>query len=125
MALQNALGGLALDATLSQLITAVQALTTVAQAQQAALDTQQAAQAHDQRMFPPRALQYARDNQDQMRVAVGSMPNTTTVTSWGAANAYPLWYASGGPAAVDARENQRELSQQTFNDVRRARWVIT
>lgn len=127
MTLQNALGNLALDATLAQLITAVQALTAVAQAQQAAADTAAAQAQHDARMFPPRALQYARDPSDRMYVNVGAAPTTVVTPTLGTtAGAPPVWYATqGSPNSIDAREVQREMSQQTFNDVRRARWVFT
>ncbi len=80
---------------------------------------------------PPRALLYARDVADRMRVVVDQSVALSVAGSvnanailWGAANVYPAWYSTGAPNSMDQRETQREMSRQTFQ-AQRARWTIT
>lgn len=80
---------------------------------------------------PPRALQYARDAGDRMRVIIDAAGATQPVsgsissrTAWANNDGYTNWYSSGAPASMDAREQQRELSMHTFMN-QRARWTIT
>lgn len=82
--------------------------------------------------LPPRALQYARDTVDRMRVSVDVMTaliaGTATIgnvaLTWGLRDTYPLWYTQGAPGSMDARETQREMSLNTFQ-TQRSRWTIT
>lgn len=104
MPLQNALEDLATDSRLAELIAEV-----VSQTMNQA----------------PRALQYARTPTDQMRVSVDTGTIVANTIQWLNANTYNGWYATGAPNSMDAREQQREMSQQTFNQVRTDRWVIT
>lgn len=112
MALRNALGDLALDETVAALTAAVEALGAYVQRQE--------------QTFPARALQYARTPTDAMRVNVdgGNVDVVRQVSMW-VNGGYALWYAGGGPNSMDVREQQRELSQQTFHQTRNSRWVIS
>lgn len=114
--LVNPLGPLALDASVQALVTAIGGL----QAALADMD-------HMSFVTQARALQYARALDDSMRVTVQSLPAVTVVGGtayWGNTNTYPLWYSTGAPGSMDAREQQRELSDQTFR-LTRNRWTIT
>lgn len=114
MALRNALGGLALDDSLVQLL----------------LAAQREYRAHESRTIP-----YARDSGDRMR-AVTDATSTMTLsgintgtagsvaTHWGLRDTYPTWYNTGSPSSMDAREQQRALQRQNFY-TQRARWTIT
>lgn len=131
------------DASLQSILTAITNAATVAATAAAQAATTAAVEAmgtaidHQNEMNPPRVLQYSRvPTDDSMRVTVqNAVPVTVSSGSlnvgtlgtigWGNNNVYAPWYATGAPMAMDAREAQRELSQQTFYQVRAARWVIT
>lgn len=74
--------------------------------------------------FPPRALQYARDVSDQMRVIPGGGSSGVQFLQMWNSNTYAPFNATGGPNSVDARDKIREMSQQSFRQ-QRARWVFS
>lgn len=78
---------------------------------------------------PPRALQYARDINDRMRVSIDAFTvNGTVVPQFGNGSAHTpqAWYQTGsGFGADEPREHMKQRSEQTFNQVRTQRWVIT
>lgn len=120
MALKNALGDIALDQSVQTLNDSILQLLAAIEAQ--GMEIQR-----PNEFFPPRALQYARDVSDQMRVVIGNEPTIAGLRylqMW-SGSTYANWYTNGGPNSMDMRENQREMSQQTFNNVRNGRWVIT
>lgn len=79
---------------------------------------------HAAEMFPQRALQYARDANDAMRVSATGTVATGGVQLWNYGT-YALWYGvTGSPNSMDAREQQRESTIQTFQG-QRNRWSIT
>jgi hypothetical protein len=82
------------------------------------------ASARGQSLYPPRALQYARDTQDQMRVVVASGAAMAVHQYWGNTNTWPTWYSTGSGSSMDVREEQRERSLHTFQ-VQRNRWTFT
>jgi len=75
--------------------------------------------------FPStRALPYSRTPSDAMRVVIESgVVNNSGY--WGASNVYPVWYSTGAPNSMDPREQQRELSLQSFMQARLGRWKVT
>jgi hypothetical protein len=81
------------------------------------------------RLLPPRALQYARDQSDQMRVMIASA-NTLSVQA-----SRPFHQDSGGQQAtwysatpqvttMDAREQYEQQTRMEFQQ-QRARWSFT
>lgn len=79
-------------------------------------------------LYAPRALQYARDNNDQMRVniATGSLSDAGVVaTMFGNRDVVPSYYGRGAPTSMDAREQQRQLSDVAAQNVATQRWVFT
>lgn len=70
------------------------------------------------------ALPYARDTADQMRTVVSSGSINAT-QYWGNVGTEPVYYGTGGPNSVDAREALELQSQTNFNLIRNGRWVIT
>ncbi len=110
MALRNAFGEIALDTTVVELKNRIGEL--------------EAGYARQMRNQPARSLQYSRDTNDRMRVSVDNSVLAVTSPYWGFLGTYPLWYASGGPASMDAREQQKELSLNTFHAQRR-RWTVS
>jgi hypothetical protein len=130
MALQNAFGALELDATGQAILAAITSAATTA-ATNAAVEAAGNYAQHQDDMFPLRTLQYSRSPADDamfVRVnAISAGPaNQVTTTNWANAAVYTGWYGTiGSPASMDPREAQKEISMQTFNDVRKQRWVIT
>lgn len=86
-------------------------------------------QAMEADLFPTRALQYARDVSDRMRVAIDVSTDIGTLArlhGLGASGGYSTWYAqTGSPTSMDPRETQKEISVQTFNQVVAQRWVFS
>lgn len=112
MTLRNAFEAMATEATAAQLVEVLENLHEYL--------------LHRDEMMPPRALQYARTAQDQMRVNVdaGTLDRVAALDMWNASN-YTTWSSRGGPNSVDQRDLMRETAHQTFNAVRNNRWVIT
>ncbi len=109
MTLRNAFEAMATEATAAQLVEVLEGLHEYLLAKDRASN---------------REIPYARDTNDRMHVNA-STGNITASTNFGnTSNAVPAWYASGGPTSMDAREIQRDMSTQTFQQ-RRARWEIT
>lgn len=75
-------------------------------------------------LFPPRALQYARDTSERMRVSVDTGAVNVNSLLWGSANGNPNSYSTGSPNALDAREIERTQSQLHFMQ-QRAKWSLT
>lgn len=73
-----------------------------------------------------RELLYARDAADRMRVVVDNSGATMGYVNlrWAVDNVWQPYYSSGAPTSMDAREQQRELTVQTFAQ-QRARWVFS
>ncbi|SMB85752.1 hypothetical protein [Deinococcus hopiensis] len=114
MALRNAFDGVATETTLA-------ALNNKA----ATDDTLQQLSSIFQRLVDVLTPQrpYARTVQDAMNVNIVGGGHTVA-QYWGASNVYPLYYGTGSPNSVDAREEWRELSMQTAQAARN-RWTIT
>jgi hypothetical protein len=112
MTLRNAFEAMATEATAAQLVEVLENL--------------HAYLLHRDEMMPPRALQYARTTQDQMRMVVeaGTVDRVAALDMWNAGN-YATWNARGGPNSLDTRELAKETSYQTFQAIRNNRWVIT
>ncbi len=76
------------------------------------------------RLAPPQnAIPYARTINDEMRVVIGGGASYVS-TYWANANTATVYYSSGAPTSVDAREQLELQSINNFNQVR-SRWVIT
>lgn len=75
-------------------------------------------------LSPPRALQYARDSADRMRVSVDTGTTTVGAVRWANYSIPAAWYGDGAPNSMDERELQREMTLQTFQG-QRSRWTIT
>lgn len=113
----------------------IDAMTTVAtQAAQAATTTAIDAlgeyMARQAGIVPQQSREFARDTSDRMHVIVGNEAGVQAKAVLGASGittTIPLWYAivGAGIGSMDPREQQRELSQQTFMQTRTNRWVIT
>ena len=110
MVLRNAFEDMATEATLASLVTALENLHRE-------LDRQS-------QSVPPRALQYARDVEDRMRVRVDATAATPVFAYWGNANTNPTWYSTGAGTSIDQRSLLQEQSVANFNQVRQQRWVI-
>lgn len=76
-----------------------------------------------QRLFPMRALQYARDSSDRMRVSVDTGSITINGVQWGTSNTGPSFYGTGSPNSMDAREQERTQTQMRFQS-QRGRWTL-
>jgi hypothetical protein len=72
-----------------------------------------------------RVLPYGRDAQDRLMVNVITGNTSASLNYGNTSGVAPVWHANGGPNSMDAREQARELSMQTFNQYRNSRWVIS
>lgn len=96
------------------------------------LETYDEQQATDTLLYPPRALQYARDASDQMRVNVSAaLPGGAATIGYVALRmfdsngAYAPWYASGGGVAtMDQREVYEQQTREEFNQ-QVGRWTFS
>lgn len=75
------------------------------------------------------ALRFARDQQDRMRVVIDNQPNAginmnNTTTSIVNAGQQPSLFSPGSWNVMDAREEFRDISLQSFQNTR-SRWTIT
>lgn len=116
MALVNPLGDLALDATVKNLTTAIDALASLLQRQAS--------------VQPSRTLQYARTANDQMRVNIDNQPpvvvyNTSTGNaSPNNAGVAPAMWSGQTWNYVDSRQPLAE-AQQTNYQMSRNRWIFS
>lgn len=96
------------------------------------LETYDEQQATDSLIYPLRALQYARDVNDQMRVNITGNPlpggaNTLGYVSlrmFDSNGAYVGWYNTGGAVSMDQREVYEQQTRQEFNQ-QVARWTFS
>jgi len=76
-----------------------------------------------------KAVTYARDVSDQMRVVVSNSPQVLVHPRNDGTNgfnaAHTAWFAAGSVFSVDEREQQRVQSEQAFNQVRTQRWSFS
>lgn len=109
MTLRNAFGEMALDATVQSLVETLEGL-------------------HEYLLMKDRAgsreLSYARDSADVLRANITGGTITASQFFGTTSNAVPGWYTTGAPNSMDAREVQRDMSTQTFQQ-RRARWEFS
>lgn len=115
MALRNAFAAVATEATLDRLAGALEAINRWM------IDRDR----HDKA--------FARDAADRLRVSVDNTQTVSTASSvpitvvlrMGVGNdVYPLWFASGSPNSMDAREIQK-LQAATYFQQTRQRWVFS
>lgn len=115
-----------LDDILTNLVTAAaQAATTAAVEQFADLYSRERRLSENVRVLP-----YAKDTTDRMRTIIENSPTVNTIGILGSSTSstsMPGWYSNfgAGVGAMDPREQQREFSHQTFNQVRNQRWEIS
>lgn len=80
-------------------------------------------------MEAPRALQYARTVNDQMRVNVDNAPQTITYVANSSASlsaaVLQAWFAGSATFYVDEREQMRLQSEINFNSGPRQRWTFS
>lgn len=117
------------DAVLAQIIAASAQAAT-----EATLAAMEASAKRQAVLLPPRALQYARDAGDRMRVTlegspvvpgVGANVNNGAVSLFsGNSNVPTTYYGTGGPNSMDTRELHQELCMQTFQ-AKRSKWAFT
>ncbi len=72
-------------------------------------------------------LGFARDASDRLRVVsdtASTMLAYNYAAYWGNANTYPLWYGTGAPGSIDAREPLSLQSRQAFQVIRN-RWTVS
>jgi HPt (histidine-containing phosphotransfer) domain-containing protein len=110
--------------TENKLTTAVDRLTALlaeTQAQSGAIGRESAFQ-------PMRALQYARDSVDRMRVVADAgrleVERYTRRPHESDYGGYPPWYGHGAQISMDPREQHREATLQSFRQ-QRGRWTFT
>jgi hypothetical protein len=109
MTLRNAFEAMATEATAAQLVEVLEGLHEFLLQQSRAATKE---------------IPYARDNADSMLVNVRTGNGAASLNFGTTSNAAPAWFANGSPNSMDAREVQRDMSTQTFQQ-RRARWEIT
>ncbi len=68
---------------------------------------------------------FARDANDRMRIVTDTSSRMYITPYWGDQNSSPVWYSTGAPMSMDARELQEEQSIIAFQQTRTNRWVIT
>lgn len=76
-------------------------------------------------LYPPRALQFARTTDDQMRVVIGSGATDASAIRWGNNNSQPTYYSTGSPNSMDSREVEETQCKANFLQTRLGRWTVT